>query len=160
MLRLLLFATALPISALAAGDYVVTITGTIQSSAAVPVELYIGPSEGKCVGKADAQTDSKGTFAFTRTVERSWRETFAVFVRTFSLCARDGDHWVELWSLRTGPPPGRIAFDCASTNTKVRPCRVEWDGRVLQSVQPNSRLVSDKFRVALRSIHFAPQPGR
>ena len=25
---------------------------------------------------------------------------------------------------------------------------------------PNSRFVSDKFRMALRSTHFAPQPGR
>ena len=136
MVRLLLLATVLPISAFGASDYVVAVSGTIQSPTAVPVELYIGSSDGKCAGTADAQTDSKGAFSFTRTVKRSWRENFMVVVRTFNLCAREGNKWVELWSLRTGPPPGRIAFDCPGTNAKARACRVEWDGKILQSVQP------------------------
>jgi len=28
------------------------------------------------------------------------------------------------------------------------------------NLSPNSRLVSDKLRVVLRSTHFAPHPGR
>ena len=160
MLRLLLLATVLPISAFGAGDYVVAVSGTIQSSTTVPVEFYIGSSDGKCAGTADAQTDSTGAFSFTRTVGRSWREKFVVVVRTFSLCAREGNKWVELWSLRTGPPPGRIAFDCSAINAKARACRVEWDGRILQSVQPNSRLVRDAYASAPRASSGAAKPER
>src|SRR5205807_8010156 len=116
----------------------------------------VGSSDSKCTGHASAQTDGKGSFSFTRTVERSWRENFAVFVRAFSLCALSGRKWVELWSFRTGPPPERITFDCPSVNAKSRPCRVEWDGRVLQNVQPNSRLVPDAYASSLRADFGAP----
>jgi hypothetical protein len=42
-------------------------------------------------------------------------------------------------------------------NNKV----IHWRDRTLiEPWRSNSRLVSDKFRMALRTTHFAPQPGR
>ena len=165
MRRLPLLAFVLPITVLAAdGDYRIAVSGSVglqgASAAAVPVQLYVGPTDGKCSGQPHAFTDSKGNFSFVRMIERSWRENFAVFVRTFALCAREGEQWVELWSFRTGPPPERIAFECVRSISKQTSCRVEWDGRVLQNVQPNSRLVDDASESALRASFSASQPGR
>jgi len=127
MLRLTLLALMMPTVVLGA-DYNIAVSGTIHSSAVAPVALYVGPSTGKCSGQPNAVTDQNGSFSFVRTVERSWQENFAVVVRTFSLCVRQAENWIELWSFRTGPPPARIVFDCAGPN---QPCRVEWDGRVI-----------------------------
>jgi hypothetical protein len=161
MIRLAWLALIMPITALAAdGDYKIVVTGTIQSSVGIPVALYVGPSGGKCSGQAEATTDSKGSFSFVHTVERSWRESFAVFVRTFTLCAREGGSWIELWSFRTGPPPKTIAFECPGSITSKVDCRVEWDGRPLRNVQPNSRLVPDAYGSPLRTPFSAAQPER
>ena len=139
MRRLTLVVLMAPMIALAA-DYRITVNGTIHSSPSAPVALYVGPSTAGCSGEPNAVTDERGGFSFVRTIERSWRENFAVVVRTFSLCVRQAENWIQLWSYRTGPPPARITFDCAVTK---QPCQVEWDGRRLQSIQPNSALLTD-----------------
>ena len=142
MLRFILITMLFPTVVIAADEaYTISVSGTIRlqgkSSARVPLLLYVGTSEGKCSGQPQVVTDPDGKFSFVHTVQRAWQEQFAVSLRTFRLCSRESEAWTELWSFRTGPPPKQLRFDCPNRASRQNPCRVEWNGRVLPTLQPN-----------------------
>lgn len=153
MRRLVLLALFCPAIALSAqGQYTISVDGVIHSntaSAPIAVMLYVG-SGSKCSGSPDAVADANGRFSFVQTVERSWTENFAVRVRTFIFCVRENEQWTELWSIRTGPSPDHLVFDCAPPGSSRNRCRVEWDGRVWPDVQLNSAMQMDAFSAPLR----------
>src|SRR5712691_278434 len=142
MLRFILVTMLFPTVVIAADEaYTISVSGPIRpqgkSSVGVPLLLYVGTSEGKCSGQPEAVTDPNGKFSFVHTVQRAWQEQFAVSLRTFRLCSKESEAWTQLWSFRTGPPPKQLRFDCPNPASRQNPCRVEWNGRVLSTAQPN-----------------------
>jgi len=117
-------------------DYLIEVEGVLRlhggGAPGIGVQLFAGNPEDACSGSPHATSDRQGQFSFTHRVPRSWRETFVVVVRTFRLCVRQKEEWMEVWAFRSGPPPKRLVFDCELSSPSGPVCHVHWDGRPLE----------------------------